>query len=558
MKQPKIALAQLVIQACKAKDIRHIVISPGSRNAPLTIGFTYDRFFKTYSIVDERCAAFFAIGMAQQLQYPVAVVCTSGSALLNYYPAVAEAFYSNIPLIIISADRPSHKIDIGDGQTIRQANVFASHCTYNANLSEYEKQEKSNVYEINNALNTAIIKQTPVHINVPFEEPLYLTTEKIVPFDNREAKKITYPLDENQIKEFIKNWNNSSKKIILVGVLPPKSVKNEMIEKIANDPSVLVLTETTSNIKHSNFISHIDQLLHYIEKDENLKKELQPNLLLTFGGLIVSKKIKQFLRSFQPTYHYHVDLHKGYDSYFCLTYHFQTSIHSFWQRITNEVKKSSSEYQYFFLNIKQKIQQLHIEYLASAPYSDIKVYEKIFAHLPNELHIQISNSSPIRYSQLFEMKRNWQIFCNRGTSGIDGSTSTAIGAAIIQTIPTLLITGDLSFFYDSNALWNKYVPNNFRVIIINNNGGGIFRILPNDDKDNPNFETYFETVHRLTAEQLACMYQWEYQRANDIKELQNQLKDFFSLSKKPKILEIQTPREKNDKILLKYFQYLKK
>ena len=124
MKYPKIPLAQTVVQLCKAKDISNIVISPGSRNAPLTLGFTNDSFFNCYSIVDERCAAFFALGIAQQTQKPVAVLCTSGSALLNYYPAVAEAYYSDIPLIVLSADRPKYLVGIGDGQTINQKEVY--------------------------------------------------------------------------------------------------------------------------------------------------------------------------------------------------------------------------------------------------------------------------------------------------------------------------------------------------------------------------------------------------------------------------------------------------
>lgn len=126
--------AQQVLLLFKKRGVQHIVISPGSRNAPLTISFTNDSFFKCYSIVDERCASHFAMGIAQQLKQPVAVVCTSGSALLNYYPAVTEAFYSEIPLIVLSADRPPHKIDIGDGQTIRQQHVYANHILYDTHL----------------------------------------------------------------------------------------------------------------------------------------------------------------------------------------------------------------------------------------------------------------------------------------------------------------------------------------------------------------------------------------------------------------------------------------
>src|SRR5690554_1556580 len=193
MKRSSIALAQTVTQLCKLKEIQHIIISPGSRNAPLTISFTEDPYFKTYSVVDERSAAFFGLGIAQQLKQPVALVCTSGSALLNYYPAISEAFYSDIPLIVLSADRPSSKIDIGDGQTIRQDGVYDRHILYAANLKEdngvvddktpernrkYNDYQNINEQEINLAINTAITENGPVHINIPFEEPLYRSVEQ--------------------------------------------------------------------------------------------------------------------------------------------------------------------------------------------------------------------------------------------------------------------------------------------------------------------------------------------------------------------------------------------
>src|SRR5690554_2040436 len=166
-------LSQTLVQLCLDKGIDHIVISPGSRNAPMTIGFGENPNFKCFSIVDERSAAFFALGMAQQLKKPVAVVCTSGSALLNYYPAIAEAFYSHIPLVVLSADRPANYIDIGDGQTIRQENVFDKHILYSANCKEGDEFQISNETEINIALNTALELNGPVHVNIPFSEPLY-------------------------------------------------------------------------------------------------------------------------------------------------------------------------------------------------------------------------------------------------------------------------------------------------------------------------------------------------------------------------------------------------
>ena len=557
MKRPQIKLAQQVIEACKAKQIKHIVISPGSRNAPLTIGFSNDPYFSCYSIVDERCAAFFALGMAQQLRQPVAVVCTSGSALLNYYPAFAEAFYSDIPLVVISADRPSNKVDIGDGQTIRQANVLANHSAYNANLSDAPHSDKSNFYELNTALNTAIAQQAPVHINVPFEEPLYLTTEERYTFENQLLPPADIALDDAAAITFVKRWNTAAKKMILVGVLPPNSVEADYVQRLAQDPSVLVLTETTSNLHDPHFIPCIDKLLTYSEKDPALKEALRPDLLLTFGGLVVSKKIKQFLRTFQPSYHYNVDLYKGYDSYFCLTAHFKSDINTFLKKIGHYLLSVPSDYQKKWLEVKNEIQQKHLEYQNDTPFSDFKVYAELFNTIPKHYMVQISNSSAIRYAQLMKSDPTWKVYCNRGTSGIDGSTSTAIGAAVASGAPTVFVTGDLSFFYDSNALWNKYIPKNFRIILLNNEGGGIFRILPGDTSD-PNFEYFFETPHKLTAEHLCKMYGITYYQANNYSDLQKGLRAIFTDDHAPKLLEIHTPRKINDKVLLKYFEYLKK
>jgi 2-succinyl-5-enolpyruvyl-6-hydroxy-3-cyclohexene-1-carboxylate synthase len=208
---PKIPLAQSIIEICLAKGIKNIIISPGSRNAPLTIGFVNHPGFNCYSIADERCAAFFALGIAQQTQKPTVVVCTSGSALLNYYPAFAEAFYSQIPLVVISADRPQSKIDIGDGQTIRQENVFQNHSLFNANLTE--EASLDNDLKINKAINTAFTKKGPVHINAPFEEPLYETVSKLdVDVTISAFAKVQKKISIDEIIEFTTIWNKSKKK----------------------------------------------------------------------------------------------------------------------------------------------------------------------------------------------------------------------------------------------------------------------------------------------------------------------------------------------------------
>ena len=196
-----------------------------------------------------------------------------------------------------------------------------------------------------------------------------------------------------------------------------------------------------------------------------------------------------------------------------------------------------------------------LKYLSNAPHSDFKVFEQIIESVPNKSQLQISNSSIIRYAQLFSIDKTNTVFCNRGTSGIDGSTSTAIGAAFANKNQTVFITGDLSFFYDSNALWNNNIPANFRIIIINNSGGGIFKIIPGPKSTNA--ATYFETPHSLTAEHLCKMYGLDYLKADSTETVTAQLKGFYEVSGKPKILEIFTPSEENDLILKEYFKQIK-
>jgi 2-succinyl-5-enolpyruvyl-6-hydroxy-3-cyclohexene-1-carboxylate synthase len=403
MKYPKIPLAQTVVELCKAHKIRHIVISPGSRNAPLIIGFTNDPYFKCYSIVDERCASFFALGIAQQLQHPVALVCTSGSALLNYYPAIAEAFYSEIPLVVLSADRPKNFIGIGDGQTINQNEVFANHILDSANLKldlkdEYklpddedlpifksleDKLERFlgiqqdiqtyNETEINTAIFKSIHKSGPVHINIPFDEPLYEMVDtlsvKVKPLKLDTKSKRA---DDFELKQCLDDWNEASKKMILVGVNPPNSVRQKWLDELANDDSVIVFTETTSNLHHDEFFPSIDKIIWPL--DEEGFKKLQPDILLTFGGLIVSKKVKAFLRKYQPKQHWHVGENKANDTFFCLQRHIKTSpntfFHMFLPKITHYVKSNYRPYWNFVKDYRLK---KHGDYLKQIPLCGFKI-----------------------------------------------------------------------------------------------------------------------------------------------------------------------------------------
>lgn len=547
---PKIPLAQSIIEIFAARGIHQIVISPGSRNAPLTIGFVSNTIFECFSIADERSAAFFALGMAQQTQKPVALLCTSGSALLNYYPAFAEAFYSQIPLIVVSADRPTEKIDIGDGQTIRQENVFANHSLYNANLNE--KVSIANDQLINEAISKAILENGPVHINVPFEEPLYETTEELMV--NSMIIPETQPvLESENLADFAKIWNKSSKKMILVGVSFPNIIQQNIINWMANDPSIVVLTETTSNLHNEHFISNIDTIITPFTAEDFAY--FQPEIILTFGGMVVSKRIKAFLRKYKPAEHWHVDPFRAYDTFGALTHHFKTEPNLFFEKFLPFTQNVPSQFQSKMDGLKKIRKEKQELYLSKIPFSDFKAFELIIPKLPQYSMLQIANSSPIRYAQLIEIDQTISVFSNRGTSGIDGSSSTAIGAAFASSQQTVLITGDISFLYDSNALWNQYIPKNFKIILVNNGGGGIFRILPGHE-ETPVFNRYFETSHCFTGEHLAKMFGFDYSIASNETNLLTTLDSFFSRNDKPQLLEVFTPTLLNDGILLQFFKEL--
>ncbi|NKI25889.1 2-succinyl-5-enolpyruvyl-6-hydroxy-3-cyclohexene-1-carboxylic-acid synthase [Arenibacter sp. 6A1] len=583
MKYSSIPTAQSVVYHCKARGIKNVIISPGSRNAPLTIGFSEDPYFECFSIVDERCAAFFALGIAQQTRKPVVILCSSGSALLNYYPAISEAFYSDIPLVVLTADRPSYKVDIGDGQTIRQENVFENHIGYTANLKQdvghatdkikkYAPEQllglspsdaqasvqQYNDGELNEALKEVLSQNCPVHINVPFEEPLYdvLEDATVVPKVDMETFE-NDPWTED-LKEVAKIWSTSARKLVLVGVNYPNTIMESYLKVLGEDPSVIVFTESTSNLHHDNFFPSIDSIIAPIEKSdhkEELFQDLQPDIVLTLGGLIVSKKVKAFLRTYSPSHHWHVDAKKAYNTFFCLTKHFKTDPNNFFKELFSLSSPVKSVYHQKWAKKRQEYQLKRQAFISEIPFSDMLVFNDIIKTIPQGYQLQLANSSTVRYAQLFDLDASIRVFCNRGTSGIDGSTSTAIGAALLDNNPTLLITGDLSFLYDSNGLWNRYTRPDFRIIVINNNGGGIFRILPGK-AETENFERFFETTHQLNIEPLATMYGFEYGQVSDEGALRAALEIFYQPSDRPKILEVSTPRLINDKILLNYFDFI--
>jgi 2-succinyl-5-enolpyruvyl-6-hydroxy-3-cyclohexene-1-carboxylate synthase len=541
------------------KGLSDIVISPGSRNAPIVIAFAGNKNIRALSVIDERSAGFFAMGMAQQLGRAVAVACTSGSAALNYAPAIAEAYYQKIPLLVLTADRPPEMIDQGDGQTIRQKDVFQNYIKKSFELpviadDPATRQIAENI--INSAIDqTSFPEPGPVHINIPFREPLYGTTEVSVSgrvFDTTAKLEIPTASD---ISACAQTWNKAEKILIIAGQMPPDPALNKRLAALGKLNKVVVLTETTSNLHSPSFIDCIDNVVSTITDEE--ETNFQPDLLISMGGQIVSKMIKKQLRLNPPKKHWHISPSGDeLDTYFMLSNVIRMQPVTFFQLLASHIKVTDKTFNKTWSERKAKVEKIRTAYLEKLPFCDFRVFEILLNEIPANSLVHLGNSTPVRYSQLFGSSEKFTYHSNRGVSGIDGQVSTAAGAAFANKKLNTIITGDLGFFYDSNSLMNQSLTPNLKIIVINNKGGGIFRFIPGPDKS-PFLEEFFETRHNWNAKKIAETFDVNYFSASSEKELLQVLREFYGEMTSPALLEIFTPPELNAEVLKNYFKELK-
>lgn len=554
---------QFLVQQAVVLGLKYVVCSPGSRNAPMVIALNQHPDIECIVIPDERSAAFYALGMAQQTSHLVAVCCTSGSATLNYYPAIAEAYYQQIPLLVFTADRPASWVDQGDGQTIVQHEVFSNHIRFSCTIPEH-KWEKEHVWYVKRQISEAFyrangILKGPVHINLPFSEPLYQQVEienehetnPILVFESNNE------ISSNQLTTLQRSWKKFSKKMILCGQMAPNEGLENVLKFLAEDPSVVVLVENTSNLIDRNFIHCIDRTLQGI-KDTELE-DFSPELLIVLGGAIVSKKIKSYLRNYTPREIWKIGPDFPFmDTYQNLTFSINVDPISFLREFKME-DVSFSNYRNKWKQVDYVNKDKAIAFIQKQDvFSDLVAHHIILDFLPENSILHLANSSVVRYAQLFDPVKNIATFCNRGTSGIDGSTSTAAGAAFIKKDTcNILITGDISFFYDSNAFFNRLQLANLRIFLINNDGGGIFKIIPGPDTTDE-LNDFFVFNHGYSAEFICKAFEITYYKSNSILELENQMEDFyaFSINGKPKLMEVFTDATFNDTILKNYFTAL--
>lgn len=554
---------QLLVEQMVQLGLNHIVFSPGSRNAPLVIACNQHPEIETLVVPDERSAAFIALGMAQQLKKPVGICCTSGSAALNYYPAIAEAYYQGVPLIVLTADRPHEWVNQGDGQTIVQHDVFKNHIRYSVTLPEDESKHWYLTREVCTAFRIATTDfQGPVHLNIPFEEPLYQQVEidaSELPIQKMNLTPVSQKLHAHEIQRLKNSWETSSRKMIICGQMPKDELLESYLVDLAKDPSVCILVENTSNLTHKAFIHCIDRTLNSIHEEE--KEFFKPDILISIGGAVVSKRIKSFLRTFKPTEHWKVGFDFPFmDTYQALTESIQIPLLSFFKELNTWKILNDSSFGLKWKQLDYQIQDLAQNFFQkNTHYGDLTVFNTLIDYLPEGAHLHMSNSSVVRYCQLFDSIKSVHYWCNRGTSGIDGSSSTAVGSAFIQRDSwNVLLTGDISFFYDSNAFWNNISTPNLRIFLINNGGGGIFKIIPGP-ASTKELNDFFVFNNQANAEGICKAYGLDYFKAESIVEIEQQMEEFYSFDEngKAKLMEIDTQNLKNETLLELFFAKVK-
>lgn len=543
-----------LVALLEAHQVTKIVLCPGSRNAPLIHTLSTHPSFTCYPVTDERSAGFFAIGLALNGGQPAAVCCTSGTALLNLHPAVAEAYYQNVPLVVISADRPAAWIGQMDGQTLPQPNVFQSLVKRSVNLPEIHTEEDE--WYCNRLVNEALLETNhhgkgPVHINVPISEPLFQFTTEKLPSVRVITRYQGLNIYDRDYRELIDRMNGYGRRMMIVGQMNLIYLFDKKYTK-ALYKHFAWLTEHLSNQTIPGIpVKNFDAALYAMTEEK--VEQLAPELLVTYGGHVVSKRLKNFLRKHPPKEHWHISpTGEVIDLYGSLTTVIEMDPFEFLEKISGMIDSRTPEYPRVWENYCNTIPEPEFAY------SEMAAIGGLIRQLPEQCALHLANSSTIRYAQLYALPANVEVCCNRGTSGIEGSLSTAIGYAAGSSKLNFIVIGDLSFFYDMNALWLNSIRPNVRILLLNNGGGEIFHTLPGLDMSGTSHK-FVTAVHETSAKGWAEERGFMYQRVDDEDELR-QTMDLFTqpeAMEQPMLVEVFTNKNKDARILKDYYHQLK-
>ncbi len=521
------------------QGVNEAVICPGSRNAPIMLALVRHGGFRCYSIADERSAGFFGLGRALKTKKPVIICCTSGSAGLNFAPAVVEAFFQEIPLIVLTADRPAEWIGQWDGQTIYQENLFGNHVKLAESFRPFQASqlvEQAMAYP-----------QGPVHMNVPIAEPFYPKQGEALP-PIREPQPVHLLKTPDFDTDFDVNPDVSL--IITVGQRPFNQTENQLFAQLALK-GIPVIGDATANLPAECQCHH-----DLIWANEAILPELKPKFHIHFGKSFVSKRIKQFLRNHKPSTSWlvHPNPIGKPDPFQCLTRVVRAETISVLSSLCQQTLMGVSTVN----SAKNRVEAIQETYFTNETWSELAIYNRLIGVIDaQDSEVHVANSLAIRYINWTENTfTQSEVFSNRGTSGIDGCLSTAIGASQKTHKLVISLIGDVAFQYDRNALWNSYVGPNVRILIFNNAGGGIFSIL-DGAKDLPELGEFMVTQQPFRAKNTASDAGIDYFEAGNWDELNQQLQHFFEPSERAKVLEIFTDPMVNTQTLQAYMHLFK-
>ncbi len=563
-----------IAEICARKNVSQAVLCPGSRCAPLTLAFSRHDKIKTRTFSDERSAGFIALGMAQQSGSPVVMICTSGTAGYNFAPSVAEAYFSQTPLLIFTADRPAEWIAQHDGQTIHQQNMFGRHVKQSYQLPQ-QYDHADDQWAINRIINEAINlslqePKGPVHINVPFREPFYPEGKEKITYskDSRiiEDLQSTNMLSSDQAEQLKREWSKYSKILVVAGQL---EYDNNLIASLGNfmqSQPAAIAGDIISNLNSlEGVVRHTDVFL--AQAPDDVKKSLRPDLLITFGKSVISKSLKIFLRKYSPKAHWHIQpAGLVADPFQSITKVINAFPASFFEALqTTEKskvfeKQKQSNYQKLWEAEEHRAERSLKDFFTKEAFGELELVHEVIRQLPPLCNLHLANSMSVRYANLVglnDSNKNINVFSNRGTSGIDGCTSTAVGHSLINELPNFLITGDLAFFYDRNAYWHNYNLPNLRIVLLNNHGGIIFKMIDGPGSL-PETDEYFVTKQNLNAKKLCEEFDFDHLKLDNKRKIKNTLKDFFDFDGRTKILELETGIDQNKTIFDSLKQKIKK
>ncbi|WP_420154709.1 2-succinyl-5-enolpyruvyl-6-hydroxy-3-cyclohexene-1-carboxylic-acid synthase [Siphonobacter sp.] len=564
--QPLLDLAEL----CVRRGIHHAVIAPGSRSAALTLAFARHPQIQTKVIPDERAAGYIALGMAQQLGRPVALICTSGTAALNFAPAVTEAYFLGVPLLVLTADRPPEWIHQQDGQMIHQDAVYGKHIKESYALpADYGHVDSRWFIErtVNQLINSAQEQpRGPVHLNVPIREPFYPKPDETFTYGS--PRTITRVIEQRTLpqetwEELLGLLEDTDRVLILAGQQVINESLLEILDQLKNEFAFPVVGEVLSNLSGYSFFTHPDIFLGSTQPHD----ERCPEVLITFGDSFVSKNLKLFFRKYKPRYHYHISFRRELiDPFQTLTQQLAIEPEVFFHTLLETLdlrafRQGDEDRDTTFLQNWEAAEQKAISGMqhflqTREAFGEFQAVAQVLEQIPESSQLHLANSMSVRYANYIGLPQRVTVFSNRGTSGIDGCMSTAVGAALTTDQLVFLLIGDVAFFYDRNALWHPHIPSNLRIILINNSGGSIFRMI-DGPRQQPELETYFETQHHTTAERTAQDAGLTYYAISNEPELVKALPSFLSEDKKAKLLEISSDPITNQKIFDQFKELMK-